>query len=89
MVEYALIVVLVILGFGLALASTGPAIANVFSNTVFNLVSRDRLEPGATPPNVVAFWATMTWVPAAHQYPHHPYQYPHQYAAAERHTHPG
>lgn len=62
MVEYALILVLVILGFGLALAATGPAIANVFSNVVFNQVVKDRLAPGVTPPSAADFWATMTWV---------------------------
>ena len=39
LVEYSLIVALVIVAFGLALASTGPAIGNVFCNTVVSLVN--------------------------------------------------
>jgi len=69
LVEYSLIIVLVILGFGLALAATGPTIANVFSNTVFNLVSRenDKIPLNAegtriSPPEVAAFWETVTAV---------------------------
>src|SRR5215207_5438187 len=64
LVEYSLILVLVILGFGLALAATGPTIANVFSNTVFNLVSREQEKVGlnVTPPDVAAFWKTVTAV---------------------------
>ncbi len=60
MVEYALILVLVIIGFAIALAATGPAIGNVFSNTVYNLLGQT-----TTPRQlggVSDFWATVTWV---------------------------
>lgn len=62
LVEYALIVTLVILGFGIALAATGPAIANVFRNTVDQVVAGDRLRPGETPLVALDFWNTMTAV---------------------------
>ncbi|MFW5709222.1 MAG: PA14 domain-containing protein [Chloroflexota bacterium] len=61
LVEYALILVLVALAFGVALAATGPAISNVFSNTVYNLLGqapgdvRQAARPGD-------FWLTVTWV---------------------------
>lgn len=68
LVEYTLIVVLVIMAFWVTLAATGPAIGNVFSNTVCNLVQQQNC---ATPPrgipDVAAFWATVTW--AAQQTP--------------------
>lgn len=61
LVEYALILVLVGIAFGFALAATGPVIGNVFSNTVYNLVgpnpTRDPAEGGPDD-----FWATVTWV---------------------------
>lgn len=78
LVEYSLIVTLVIFSFALALAATGPAIGNVFCNTVYNLVSRDQnftveyYNPGtgcvadgvsiASVPEMEQFWATVTWV---------------------------
>ncbi|MCC7446908.1 MAG: hypothetical protein IT324_05790 [Anaerolineae bacterium] len=40
MVEYALIAVLVILGLVTILTVTAPAIGNVFSNTVYNLLGQ-------------------------------------------------
>lgn len=61
LVEYALIVTLAILAFGLALAATGPAIGNVFSNTVVNLVGADPRDI-AQLPDVEQFWMTVTWV---------------------------
>ncbi|NJO82603.1 MAG: Flp family type IVb pilin [Blastochloris sp.] len=68
MVEYALIVVLVSIAMGVALFATGPAIANVFSNVVYNVVGAERnvVEAQATElafrGNPDAFWATVTWV---------------------------
>ncbi len=62
LVEYALIVTLVILGFGIALAATGPAIANVFRDTVDQVVAGDRLAPNETPLVALDFWNTMTAV---------------------------
>jgi len=61
LVEYALIIVLVIFAFGLALAATGPAIGNVFSNTVVNLVGADPRSI-AQLPDAEQFWLTVTWV---------------------------
>lgn len=61
MVEYALIVALVILGFAVAIAATGPAIGNVFSNTVYNLLGTDPDDIDDLP-NRDAFWETVTKV---------------------------
>ncbi|GEM_PF-682923 len=61
MVEYALIVSLVILSFAVAIAATGPAIGNVFSNTVYNLLGTNP-EDIDDLPNRDAFWATVTRV---------------------------
>ncbi|MEZ4666752.1 MAG: hypothetical protein R3E39_02320 [Anaerolineae bacterium] len=68
MVEYALILVLVVMAMAAAIAATGPAIGNVFSNTVCNLLdmenctaSRASLETQGAP---VAFWQTVTAVAA-------------------------
>lgn len=63
LVEYALILVLVGIAFGFALAATGPVIGNVFSNTVYNLLgqtpeAREIARPGD-------FWLTVTWVAGA------------------------
>ncbi len=60
LIEYALILVLVGIAFGFALAATGPAIGNVFSNIVYNLLGqtpdvREVNRPGD-------FWLTVTWV---------------------------
>jgi Flp pilus assembly pilin Flp len=38
LIEYALILVLVVMAMAIALAATGPAISNIFSNTVYNLI---------------------------------------------------
>lgn len=73
MVEYALILVLLALAFGIAIAATGPAIGNVFCNVVHNLggnsASPQGGECGSTAPDLIAeggnpplFWATVTWV---------------------------
>lgn len=61
LVEYALILVLVVMAMVAAVAATGPALGNVFSNTVFNLVGIN-----GTPQNLyamggpTAFWQTVT-----------------------------
>ncbi len=65
LVEYALILVMVAILFGVTLAATGPAIGNVFSNTVFNLLGQDPrdvelLAEGRG--NRDAFWATVEWI---------------------------
>lgn len=65
LVEYALILVMVAILFGVTLAATGPAIGNVFSNTVFNLLGQDPrdveiLAQGRGSRD--AFWATVEWI---------------------------
>lgn len=61
LIEYALILVLVALAFGFALAATGPAISRVFSNTVYNLLGEapDQVREKQSPAD---FWLTVTWV---------------------------
>ncbi|MCS7071770.1 MAG: hypothetical protein NZM00_09710, partial [Anaerolinea sp.] len=67
LVEYALILALLAIAFGFALAATGPAIGNVFSNVVYNIVGAEQSELvdlaaiGGAPVN---FWQTVTWVAA-------------------------
>lgn len=61
MVEYTLIVALVIFSFAIAIAATGPAIGNVFSNTVYNLLGTDPDEIEDLPDRD-AFWLTVTWI---------------------------
>ncbi len=70
MMEYALILVLVAVALAAALIATGPALGNVFSNTVINLVgqegeAQDLYSRGGPD----AFWATVTYV-AANPPPH-------------------
>lgn len=65
MVEYVLIIVLLAIGFGFALAFTGPAIGNVFNNVLFQFVGQDPSLPVDPLSNVGSpnnFWATVTWV---------------------------
>ncbi len=77
LVEYALILVLVVMALVAAVAATGPALGNVFSNTVFNLVGitgtpQDLYARGGP----TAFWMTVTYVaqhpPAARSFPTSP-----------------
>lgn len=65
LVEYVLILVLVAVLFGVTLAATGPAIGNIFSNTVYNLLGMEpgdveNLALGRGDPD--AFWATVQWL---------------------------
>ncbi len=72
MVEYALILALLAVAFGVAIAATGPAIGNVFCNVVHNLGGNTADPKGgdcgnASPDlfsvgNPTPFWATVTWV---------------------------
>lgn len=63
LVEYTLIAVLVILAFAFALAATGPAVGNVFSNTVINLLNAETpLAEGDFPAPGEEFWGTVTAV---------------------------
>jgi Flp pilus assembly pilin Flp len=65
LVEYALIAAFVILAFAVTLAMTGPAIGNIFSNVVYNLIGQS---PGEAVADLslqgapVWFWRTVTWV---------------------------
>jgi Flp pilus assembly pilin Flp len=77
LIEYALILVLVVMALIAAVAATGPALGNVFSNTVFNLVGitgtpQDLYARGGP----TAFWMTVTYVaqnpPAARAFPTSP-----------------
>jgi hypothetical protein len=61
LVEYTLIVVLCIFAFAFALAATGPALGNVFSNTIFALIGQDDQEIVYLPDRD-EFWLTVTWV---------------------------
>ncbi len=61
LVEYTLIVALVIFSMAAAIAATGPAIGNVFSNTVYNLLGTDP-ENIDDLPDKDAFWLTVTWI---------------------------
>ncbi len=65
LIEYALILVLVVMAMAVALAATGPAISNIFSNTVYNLIGLS----GTPLPTIQdlggrssSFWATVTAV---------------------------
>lgn len=65
LVEYVLIIVLLAIGFGFALAFTGPAIGNVFNNVLYQFVGQDPSLPVDPLSDVGApnfFWATVTWV---------------------------
>src|SRR5664279_4750624 len=73
MVEYALIMALLAIAMGVAIAATGPAIGNVFCNVVHNIggttvdpqggncgsTAPDLINGGGNPP---LFWATVTWI---------------------------
>ena len=60
LVEYALITALLVIAIMVALAATGPAVGNVFSNTVFNLIGGSA--PSITPLNPTQFWQLVTAV---------------------------
>ncbi|MFN8531024.1 MAG: hypothetical protein U0670_20670 [Anaerolineae bacterium] len=64
LVEYALLLALLIVGFGVVLAATGPAIGNVFGNVVYNVIGQDLSlgTPLSTYGAPAQFWATVTWV---------------------------
>ncbi len=67
LIEYALILTLVVMAMAVALAATGPAISNIFSNTVYNLIGLSGT-PIQTIQNVgggsSSFWLTVTAVAA-------------------------
>ena len=60
LIEYALITALLVIAIIVALTATGPAIGNVFSNTVFNLIGAPA--PSSTPLNPTEFWELVTAV---------------------------
>ncbi|MCU0498646.1 MAG: hypothetical protein MUF87_14945 [Anaerolineae bacterium] len=59
LVEYALIAVLVALAFGFALAATGPALGNVFSNSIDDLLRQTEIA-NEDIPGREGFWETVT-----------------------------
>jgi hypothetical protein len=61
LVEYALILTLVVISFGVALAATGPIVGNIFDNTVTNLIGSN-IEFEGQLPDSEEFWLTVTWV---------------------------
>lgn len=73
LVEYALILALVVMAMAFALAATGPAIANIFSNVICTLTGQDPTTcqtRGRNPldgGDPVSFWSTVTWVATARQ----------------------
>ncbi len=65
LVEYALILVMVAILFGVTLAATGPAIGNVFSNVIYNAIGGDPSDVESLADgrgNNDAFWATVEWL---------------------------
>ncbi len=60
LIEYALITVLLVLAVIVAMLATGPAVGNIFSNTVFNLIGAP--QPSITPLNPTEFWQLVTAV---------------------------
>jgi Flp pilus assembly pilin Flp len=60
MVEYALILVLVSVSFGIGLMMTQPAISAAFQNTIYGLLGQEsEFRDDAHP---AEFWLTVTWV---------------------------
>ncbi|MCZ7547127.1 MAG: immune inhibitor A [Anaerolineae bacterium] len=55
--EYALILALIVIGLIVILAITGPAIGNIFSNTVYTLLNAEEPRETLSPEE---FWATVT-----------------------------
>jgi Flp pilus assembly pilin Flp len=78
LIEYALILVLVAIALAAALIATGPALGNVFSNTVYNLVGQNGtpIQDLYNRGGPTAFWQTVTAVaanpPADRQAPPNP-----------------
>ncbi len=68
LVEYALIVVLIVFALFAVIAITGPAVGNVFSNTVCNLLEMESCQNGGMTRNLsefggpTAFWREMTQI---------------------------
>ena len=60
LIEYALILILVVIALAAALIATGPALGNVFSNTVYNLLGQDTTPSDLSGAGPVAFWQTVT-----------------------------
>ncbi|MBN1287928.1 MAG: immune inhibitor A [Anaerolineae bacterium] len=79
LVEYALIIALIIIGLIVVIAAIGPAIGNIFSNTVVNVLEapepRETLAPEQFWNTVTAVWlytpeghAFATWTPGVATY---------------------
>jgi Flp pilus assembly pilin Flp len=64
LIEYALILVLVVMALAAAFIATGPALGNVFSNTVYNLLGQTSVAQVdlGTRGGPTAFWQTVTAV---------------------------
>lgn len=62
LIEYALILALLGLAFGFALAATGPVLGNVFSNVVFQVLRETPEGAGQAIGGPVDFWLTVTYV---------------------------
>ncbi|MCB9453576.1 MAG: hypothetical protein H6672_19260 [Anaerolineaceae bacterium] len=60
LVEYALILILVVIALAAALIATGPALGNVFSNTVYNLLGQNMTPSDLSAANPTNFWGTVT-----------------------------
>jgi hypothetical protein len=63
--EYALILVMVAILFGVTLAATGPAIGNIFSNVIYNVIGGEPSEIERLAEDRGrndAFWATVEWL---------------------------
>jgi Flp pilus assembly pilin Flp len=59
LVEYALIIALILIGLVVVIAAVGPAIGNIFSNTVVNILDAPEPRPSLMPEE---FWNTVTAV---------------------------
>ncbi|MBZ0284993.1 MAG: hypothetical protein K8L97_29930 [Anaerolineae bacterium] len=63
LLEYALILILVVIALAAALIATGPALGNVFSNTVYNLIGiTGEPQDLSVAGGATAFWQTVTAV---------------------------
>lgn len=61
-IEYALILMLLGIALGLAIAAAGPAVGNTFENVVFNLLQQTPEDSDPIVGGPVEFWLTVTWL---------------------------
>ncbi|MEQ8676263.1 MAG: hypothetical protein RLP44_01850 [Aggregatilineales bacterium] len=62
LIEYALILMLLGIALGLAIAAAGPAVGNTFENVVFNLLQQTPEDSDPVVGGPVEFWLTVTWL---------------------------